>query len=58
MTMTIRVPDELHRNLKETAERRGQTLNGYVVQLLWQGRETNGRTGDEPQDCGNIHSAK
>lgn len=39
VTTTIRIPEELHRSLREEAERRGQTLNGYILQLLWRQQE-------------------
>jgi len=34
-TMTIRIPTELHKQLKEQAKEQGLTLNGLVVQMLW-----------------------
>ena len=36
MVTTIRLPDELHRKLKEQAEKKGLTLNAYLVSLLTQ----------------------
>lgn len=35
MVTTIRIPDILHQQLKEAAERRGMTLNGYLLGVLW-----------------------
>ncbi len=32
---TIRLPRELHRKLKEEAEKQGMTFNGFVLSLLW-----------------------
>lgn len=37
MVTTIRIPDELHKKLKEEAEKKGMTFNGYVLGILWQG---------------------
>lgn len=37
MVTTIRLPDELHKKLKEEAERRGMTFNGYLLGILWAG---------------------
>lgn len=33
--MTIRPPEELHQKLKETAQKGGYTMNGFVLQILW-----------------------
>ena len=33
--MTIRPPDSLHKQLKEMAKVRGQTLNGMALEILW-----------------------
>ena len=33
---TIRLPVELHRKLKEEAEKRGLTLNAYIIGILWE----------------------
>lgn len=35
MVTTVRLPDELHRTLKEEAEKRGMTLNAYLISNLW-----------------------
>lgn len=35
MVTTIRLPDELHELLKQKAEERGMTLNGYMLMILW-----------------------
>lgn len=35
MVTTIRLPDELHKRLKKEAEKRGLTLNAYVIGILW-----------------------
>lgn len=34
---TIRLPEKLHKKLKEGAERRGLTMNAYVISVLWEG---------------------
>ena len=31
----VNVPDELHRILRETAAKQGDTLNGLIRQILW-----------------------
>lgn len=41
MVTTIRLPDELHKALKEKAEKRGMTLNAYLVSLLWEAAGAN-----------------
>ena len=33
---TIRLPLELHRKLKEEAEKKGLTLNAYILGILWE----------------------
>lgn len=35
MVTTIRIPDDLHKRLKEEAEKRGMTFNGYLLVVLW-----------------------
>lgn len=35
MVTTIRLPDELHKRVKKEAEKRGLTLNAYVIGILW-----------------------
>lgn len=32
---TIRMPSELYQRLKLEAKRRGMSLNGYMINLLW-----------------------
>lgn len=32
---TLRLPDELHKELKREAEQRGMTLNAYIISVLW-----------------------
>lgn len=32
---TIRMPKELYQRLKNEAKRRGMSLNGYIINLLW-----------------------
>lgn len=32
---TIRLPEELHKQLKAEAKERGMTLNAYVISVLW-----------------------
>lgn len=39
MVTTIRLPDELHKRLKKEAEKRGLTLNAYVIGILWEQSE-------------------
>ena len=36
MVTTIRLPDELHKNLKAEAEKKGMPLNSFLVALLWE----------------------
>ena len=36
MVTTIRLPEELHQQLKKEAEAKGMTFNAYVLMLLWQ----------------------
>ena len=36
MVTTIRMPDDLHGLLKQQAEQKGMTMNGYLVSVLWQ----------------------
>lgn len=36
MVTTIRLPDVLHKRLKEEAKKRGMTLNAYIVSTLWE----------------------
>lgn len=36
MVTTIRLPDELHKALKAEAEKRGLTLNAYLISILWE----------------------
>lgn len=40
MVTTIRLPDELQKNLKERAEKRGMTLNAYLISILWNQQAT------------------
>lgn len=35
MQTTIRLPDELHKKLKELAKRKGLTVNAFIIQKLW-----------------------
>lgn len=35
MVTTIRLPDALHRQLKEEAKEKGITLNCHVLNILW-----------------------
>lgn len=37
VTTTIRLPEELHRELKKKAEKKGMTFNGYLLGILWAG---------------------
>lgn len=32
----MRFPEELHKSLKKEADRRGMTLNSYVISVLWE----------------------
>lgn len=36
MVTTIRIPDDLHKRLKEEAEKRGLTVNAIVTLALWE----------------------
>lgn len=36
MVTTIRLPDVLHKRLKEEAKKKGMTLNAYIVSALWE----------------------
>lgn len=36
MVTTIRLPEELHKKLKKEADKRGMTLNSYLISILWQ----------------------
>lgn len=36
MVTTIRIPDDLHKRLKEEAEKRGLTVNAIVILALWE----------------------
>lgn len=36
MVTTIRIPDDLHKRLKEEAEKRGLTINAVVILALWE----------------------
>ena len=38
MVTTIRLPEELHRKLKEEARQKGMTLNAYIISILWSRR--------------------
>lgn len=40
MVTTIRLPDELHKRVKKEAEKRGLTLNAYVIGILWDALKT------------------
>lgn len=35
MTTTIRMPEELHKALKERARQQGMTFNSYLMMILW-----------------------
>lgn len=36
MVTTLRLPEELHKKLKEKAEKQGMTFNGFVLSILWE----------------------
>ena len=36
MVTTIRLPDVLHRQLKEEAKEKGITFNCYILNILWE----------------------
>lgn len=38
MVTTIRLPEELHKKLKEEARQKGMTLNAYIISILWSRR--------------------
>lgn len=33
---TLRLPLELYRRLKESAKKRGLSLNAYIISVLWE----------------------
>lgn len=35
MVTTVRFPDALHKSLRAAAEKRGMTLNAYLISVLW-----------------------
>lgn len=35
MVTTVRFPDELHKRLKQEADKRGMTFNAYIISILW-----------------------
>ena len=37
---TIRLSEELHKQLKDEANKRGMTLNAYIISILWQSEKT------------------
>ena len=39
MVTTIRLPDKLHKKLKEEAKQKGMTLNAYIISILWRRKE-------------------
>lgn len=43
MVTTIRMPDELHQKIKKEAEKRGISFNAYVVSLMWEKAEREGK---------------
>lgn len=45
MVTTIRLPDSLHRKLKEEAKDKGITLNCHILNILWECM--NGKKEDE-----------
>lgn len=38
MVTTIRLPEQLHEQLKEEAKKKGITLNAYIISILWSRR--------------------
>lgn len=38
--MLIRVPDKIKRELKESAEAKGYTVNGLILEILWKWYES------------------
>lgn len=56
MVTTIRLPDELHRVLKEQAGRKGMTLNAYLLNILWEVREGEERGDNYDEGKGGIHA--
>lgn len=36
MVTTIRLPEELHKKLKNEVDKRGMTFNSYLICVLWQ----------------------
>ncbi|WP_143597249.1 ribbon-helix-helix protein, CopG family [Tyzzerella sp. An114] len=39
--MTIRVPEDLQKILKDIAQKRGMSRNSLVLQILWQWEQKN-----------------
>ena len=39
MVTTIRLPEQLHKQLKEEAKQKGMTLNAYIISILWNRRK-------------------
>lgn len=39
MVTTVRLPEELHRRIKESAQKKGLTVNAVVVSALWESVE-------------------
>ena len=39
MVMTIRLPEELHRRIRHESEKRGLTMNAYILNVLWKEAE-------------------
>lgn len=37
---TLRVPEALYIRIKEEAQRKGMTLNAYVLNILWESYES------------------
>ena len=44
---TLRIPEELLDGLKEIAQRKGQTLNGLIRDILWDWLERERRQNDD-----------
>ena len=38
VAICLRMPEKLHRKLKEAAGTRGMSLNGYILSLLWESK--------------------
>ena len=54
VTTTIRLPEELHKQLKEEAEKKGMTLNGYLLGVLWEQVKKGGGVAVDGNNTNNL----